>query len=412
LACAGRLLLEYNESTGSIDRALTTTAGALTNDKCEVAVTYRGVAIELADGGSQRMSVREIRQNAALLARVHAILERVRSGDVESAAALEQLNRVEAETPGHPRWLTVLLLGVAGASLAVLLGADLATDIVTGVATSIGLVIRQELGRRHFSLLALPFVGGFVGAILGGIVVRLGWTQTPGLALIVPSLMIVPGTHLINGLLDLIDNFIPMSIARLALAASILVAIALGVVVAVEIVFPGLPPVEQSTSADCLNVVTDMVLAGVVTVGLAVLFNTVWPHVALAAVGGIAGHGLRFLALQAGWGLVPATFVGGAAVGVVAAWIARSYRIPLAVAAFAGAVTMMPGLQIYRALSGSLRIARLNAAADRTLIAGTLGEASQSWLVVIALAMGLIIASRVVLHVAGEQKRPKAQSAS
>ena len=100
------------------------------------------------------------------------------------------------------------------------------------------------------------------------------------------------------------------------------------------------------------------------TVGLAVLFNTAWPHVALSAIGGMAGHGLRFLSLQAGWGLVPATFVGVAAVGIVAAWIVRSYRNTLAVAAFAGAVTMMPGLQIYRDLSGSLRIARPNDAAS------------------------------------------------
>jgi uncharacterized membrane protein YjjB (DUF3815 family) len=297
-------------------------------------------------------------------------------------------------------------LGVAAACLAVLLGGDLATIVVAGVATSVGLVIRQELGRRHFSLLALPLAGGFVGAVLGGIVIRLGWTQTPGLALIVPSLMIVPGTHLINGLLDLVDNQIPMSIARLALSASILIAIALGVVVAVEIIFPGLPPLEDNAKADYLNVATDMLLAGVVTIGFAVYYNTAWAHVGLATIGGMAGHGLRFLALGAGWGLVPATFVGGAAVGVIAAWIGRSYRIPLAVAAFAGAVTMMPGLQIYRALSGSLRIARLNDAADRTLIAGTLGNALQSWLVVIALAIGLIIASRFALLLAGETRLP------
>ena len=295
------------------------------------------------------------------------------------------------------------MLGLAGASLAVLLGADRGTVIVTGVATSLGLVVRQELGRRHFSLLTLPFAGGFVGAVLGGIAIRLGWTRTPGLALIVPSLMLVPGPHLINGLLDLVDNYVPMSIARLALAASILVAIALGVVLGIELTLPDLPMVEQNPNVNCPNVVLDVLLAAVVTIGFALYYNTDWGHIGIATAGGMAGHGLRFLALESGWGLVPATFLGGVAVGLVAAWASRSYKVPIAVMAFAGAVTMMPGVQIYRALSGSLRLARQDEAAGLPLIAGTLGDAFQACLIVIALAIGLIISSRFVLLMAREK---------
>ena len=45
---AGRLLLEYNESTEAIHRALTETARALTEETCHVAVSYRGVAASTA----------------------------------------------------------------------------------------------------------------------------------------------------------------------------------------------------------------------------------------------------------------------------------------------------------------------------------------------------------------------------
>src|SRR6185295_15422643 len=114
-----------------------------------------------------------------------------------------------------------------------------------GVATSLGLVARQEFGRRNFSLLTLPLVGGFVGAALGGLAVRFGWTATPALALIVPSLMLVPGPHLINGLLDLIDNYLIMSLARLTLATSILMAIALGIVLGIELTLPNPPAVGE-----------------------------------------------------------------------------------------------------------------------------------------------------------------------
>ena len=103
------------------------------------------------------------------------------------------------------------MLGIAAASLAGLLGADGGAMFVVGLATGLGLIVRQALGRRHFSLLTLPLSAAFIGAALGGLAIRLGWTRTPGLALIVPSLMLIPGPHLINGILDLVDNYVPMS---------------------------------------------------------------------------------------------------------------------------------------------------------------------------------------------------------
>jgi uncharacterized membrane protein YjjB (DUF3815 family) len=97
-----------------------------------------------------------------------------------------------------------------------------------------------------------------------------------------------------------------------------------------------------------------------------------------------------------------ATFFGGLTVGIVSAIIARMYKAPFAVIAFAGAVTMMPGMQMYRALGGSLQIAHLKNEVELPIIASTLGNALQSSLVVGALALGLILAARVVLAMTGE----------
>jgi uncharacterized membrane protein YjjP (DUF1212 family) len=403
LGHAGRLLLEYNESTGAIERTLAATARALTSEICNVAVTYSGVAVSLGSEAPLLIPVRELRYNTALQARLHAILDQVRRSDLEPATALEQLNHVEADTPRHSRWLAVLLLAVAAASLAGLLGADAGALVVAGLAKGLGLVARQELGRRHFSLLALPLAAAFIGAVLGGLIIRLGWTRTPGLVLIVPSLMLVPGPHLINGVMDLIDNYLPMSIARLGLAAGILLASALGIGLGIEISLPEPLISDQSVPADHLNLLSDMLLAGLVTCGFAVFYNTLWVHVGMAAVGGMAGHGLRFLALEVGWTLEAATLLGGFAIGVVSAWIVRSTKIPVAVIAFAGAVTMMPGLQIYRTLGGALQLTRLENAPDLGIVAVTLGNAVQAFVVIGALALGLIVGARAVLVLAGER---------
>jgi uncharacterized membrane protein YjjP (DUF1212 family) len=406
LAHAGRLLLEFNESTGEIHRALAETVRALTDEVCHVAVTYVGVAVSLAGDSPVLMPVRELRNNTALLARIHAILAEVRRGGLGPSEAVARLERVEADTPRHSRWLAVLLLGAAAASLAGLLGADAGAVATAGLATGLGLLARQELVRCRVNFLLLPFTAAFLGAVLAGLAIRQDWTRTPGLALIVPSLMLVPGPHLINWLLDLIDNHLPMSLARLGLAVGILLASALGMVSGMELTLPELLPGEPGAAADHLNLLADMLLAGVVTCGFAVSFNTAWGHIPLAVLGGMAGHGLRFVALEAGWHLESATLLGGLAVGVVSAWMARSKRTPVAVIAFAGVVTMMPGLQMYRALGGALQLARQGDAAELPTVAGTLGNALQACFVVGALTIGLVVGARAVLTLAGEWDTP------
>ena len=58
-----------------------------------------------------------------------------------------------------------------------------------------------------------------------------------------------------------------------------------------------------------------MFLAGIVTCGFAIFYKTAWTHIGMATLGGMAGHGLRFLALEADWSLEAATFLGGFTVG-------------------------------------------------------------------------------------------------
>jgi uncharacterized membrane protein YjjB (DUF3815 family) len=146
-----------------------------------------------------------------------------------------------------------------------------------------------------------------------------------------------------------------------------------------------------------------MILAGVVTCGFAAYYNTAWPHIGLAVVGGAVGHGLRFLALEAGSGIEAASFLGGFAVGVVSGWLARHKNLPIAVIAFAGAVTMMPGIQIYSALRGAVQLARLQGEADASVITGTLTQGMQATGVVAALSLGLIVAIRAVQALPGGQ---------
>jgi uncharacterized membrane protein YjjB (DUF3815 family) len=68
----------------------------------------------------------------------------------------------------------------------------------------------------------------------------------------------------------------------------------------------------------------------------------------------------------------------------------------VAVIAFAGAVTMIPGLSLYRALAGALQVARFSEPADAKMAAETLGHALQGGLVASGLALGLVLGARTV----------------
>src|SRR5687768_10386101 len=88
---AGRMLLEYNESSGELVRVLTATAQSLTAEPLHVAVAYRSVAVSLGGDSPVLGMVKELRYNAAVQTRVHEILGRVRDGTLDPTSALALL---------------------------------------------------------------------------------------------------------------------------------------------------------------------------------------------------------------------------------------------------------------------------------------------------------------------------------
>lgn len=396
LAAAGRLLLEFSHSARAVHRSLAATAAAFTSEPLQLFVSYRALTVSLGAEGPILLAVGPLRYNSAIQARVHAVLQQVQLGGMSPAAALQQLGSIERDVARPSRWLITASVGLAASSLALLLGADLPAAAVVFVSSALGLWVRQRLGDRHFNALALPFAAALVGALVGGVVIRLGWTSTPELVLAAPALMLVPGPHLLNGVFDLIDDYVPMGMARLALAAGILLASAMGLVVGATLTLAGVDlPQQARERATELSLPVDMVLAGVATYGFAMYFNASWLQVCMAVVSGMIGHGGRFIALASGYSLEAATLFGGIAVGCVAAWMTRSGKTSVSVVAFAGAVSMVPGLHLYHAIQGAWRLAHMSDHVNATeTVARTVGLGWQGCGAMCALALGLVLGVR------------------
>lgn len=395
LTLSARLLLEYNARTELIRENLTRVARHLDVD-VRARIAYREVTLIAASGRSVHAQVPELRINAAVTVAVLRTLDELCSGRLALDAAIVRLENVERTAPKYDRWLLATMFGMAASALAWLLGADSGARLVAGVASAAGLIARQELARRHVVLPAQPFTAALIGAAAGGLAIRLGWTRTSELCVIVPALMLVPGPHLINSVDDMVENHLEMGVARLTLAINWLLAAALGVVAGYWLV-RGLDAAPASAAGGTqISLLLDIALAGLAASGFGAVYNAPWRVLWVSILCGMVGHGIRYVGLDAGLGIAIATLLGCIPIGVIGSIAADHLRLPFSAVAFAGAVTMMPGLFIYQSIAGAMRLASTSTAADSALAATTLALSFKAAFVVGSLAVGLLMGAAAV----------------
>jgi len=228
LHLSARLLLEYNVRSKSIERRIERMAQYL-GVRLQTVVGYRVITLALADGRSLHARAPELRINVAVSSGALHVIDQLCEGRIGLDEATTRLEALERLSPRHHRWVVVILFGLAASAIAWLLRADAGAIVVSGVSSALGLIARQELAGRPVILFAHPFGAGLIGAALGGLAIRHGWTETPGICMVVPALMLVPGPHLINGVYDVLENHVQPGVCRLGLAIGILIATALGV---------------------------------------------------------------------------------------------------------------------------------------------------------------------------------------
>lgn len=393
LQVSARLLLEYNVRSKSLERAIDRIARHV-GVNVQTVVGYREVTLALADGRAIHARAPELRINVAVSAGALKVIDELCLDGIGLDEATKRLETLERLPPRHGRWVVAGLFGLAASALAWLLGADSGAIVVTGVSSSVGLIARQELSTRPVILFMHPCAAGLIGAAIGGLAIRLGWTATPGFCLIVPALMLVPGPHLINGVYDMLDNHVQTGICRLVLAMGILTATALGVVLGGWLT---LGPATLSTSPSAampLTLPLDMALAGVAACGFGAFYNVPWRVLWVSILSGMVGHGLRYLGLD-DLGISISTLFGCLAIGLIANTAAIRLHLPFSALAFAGAVPMMPGVFIYQSMAGAMRLSAAGTAADPVLAAATLALSFKSVFVVGAMATGLLVGARL-----------------
>ncbi|HEY0911408.1 MAG TPA: threonine/serine exporter family protein, partial [Bradyrhizobium sp.] len=167
-------------------------------------------------------------------------------GDVEAAkvspgAAMRVLGAI-SRAPPAPTWLFALAAAAGAVALAVIFGVKQpAAAVLIFLSAGAGAVLRRGLSRLSTSIFIQPFCAALLAGIIGALAVHYQLSSSLRLVAVCPCMVLVPGPHILNGMLDLVNGRIHLGAARLIYATLVSVAITIGLLLGLAVLDVSLP---------------------------------------------------------------------------------------------------------------------------------------------------------------------------
>src|SRR5262245_61402525 len=219
LACA-RVLYVNGQSTEETVAAAEQLGGG-TGWRPTIIPRWGELELQAEEKGARLVSVLEGNPTGVDMDRVVSTMRTVDEFNAGRLSPADALNVVGAisRAPAAPTWLFALAAAVGATALAVLFGVQhLQAAALIFLSAGAGALLRRGLARYSANVFLQPFAAALIAGIIGGLAVRYDLSSSLRLVAVCPCMVLVPGPHVLNGMLDLLNGRISVGAARLTYA--------------------------------------------------------------------------------------------------------------------------------------------------------------------------------------------------
>lgn len=234
------LLLESGAHCERINRNVQRIAQN-SNYKVDMLLSFTAISISVTDKNNSEICItknKNIKHHSAhfgILTNTSLLTWNLVEDDL-SINDLENAIKDLKNMPKYSAWLIRLFIGVACGCLCLLAGGDWLDGAFAFIASAIGLTVRQEMIKNGFNLMISIVCSAFITTTLSGLNILYNLGSFPESSVATAVLFLIPGVPLINSIIDLLEGYIPIGIARGAFGGFILLCIAVGMFLSMTLI--------------------------------------------------------------------------------------------------------------------------------------------------------------------------------
>lgn len=360
----GKLLMECGADTNRIIEEMLKAATfmGIPHDYLNIHISYTTIMVNLLH---KEQSITVFRKtpvhvpNMAMINAVSKLTWRAFERHYSLTTYEQLISKLDSTIPVYPDWIKGIACALGSAGLAFLYSGDMIAFIVTVICSLIGYFTRTlsvRLGCNEYVGIAL---GGFAAMVSAYGFYSHIEQDSLVYVLVCCTLFMIPGVPLINSVIDTINNHILSGITRAIRTILIVGSMTLGM--AMALYFSPMPAFSFVDIKPHVLSIEQIIGSFMAAASFAVLFNAPVRLLLSIGIGGVLCVFIRnLLAVELGFSIAGATFVGAAVMSVIYVKVSTWLKTSSTIIIVPSAIALMPGILYYRFLFDMLHVNALS----------------------------------------------------